>query len=207
MSKMEDKKKRRAATKAKNLAKTAKTIEKFVCSFYLNDVEIQAQRPYKTSEDIEEDRKALAEIKKIPAYKIISKIIDNRNKTEKKAAGVKVPATSKKKKVLAEQSSAPLPPAYRQITPEQATIRFVEITRKIQKSTDAGTLMAKEHKEEKQAHEAELELLEKELCDLADMISPKQLDIFRHAKQPEAKQNTTPTNEPGIEPKEAEKQK
>jgi hypothetical protein len=204
MGKKEEKQKKKAAARAKNLARTAKGIEKFVCSFYLKNVEIQAQRPYKTTEDIEADRTALAELKKVERHEIISKIIDNRNQAERKKEGGKISGKEKKARKAvkeAEQTAANLPAAYKPITPERAILKFVEIMKDIKAEKDKEALMAEEHKEEKAAQAAILEGLQKSLRELSDSISPKQLDLFRHAAKEAPKKDSSQPGKPKSSPK------
>jgi hypothetical protein len=193
----QDKGKKKAAAKAKKLAVTHKRMDQFVASFTLDGKTIQEQRSYKDMAMMESDREILATLKNVTPSKICPHIVDNRNQTEKKKAGVKscakeaharkeVKEHEAKENPLGKkedaQTTADLPPAYKPITADEAVAKFSDIVGELQEANQALELMKERHGREKKAAESEIEEIEKQLFELKSSINPAQMDLFRHAQ-------------------------
>jgi hypothetical protein len=199
---MNDKGAKKAAAKVRARNKTAKHIDPFVASFLHDGKEVREQQPYKTMDAVEIDRELVANKLGVPVVQVTAKVVDNRNDTEKKKAGVKETATERRARKKAkdavkaeenkdrpmapleggesEQTAANFPPAYKSISAEDATAKFCELDKKKEEAEKELSHLLTIHKEEKGAAESKIANIEKEVRELRLSIDPKQLDLFRH---------------------------
>jgi len=193
MSKIEEKRTKKAAGRAKKLAATHKKLEPFVASFWMDGKEIQAQRPYRSKEEIQADQDALATLKGVNILKIEVRTTDNRNLTEKKKAGVKETAAEKRVRKKAKDEvkadhdkdrplkprdgdeQLKLNPQYKPESNEDRLRSYDEVSLEMEEHDREERAMKERHSTEKAAWQEKESELRAELYG----IRCKQMDLFK----------------------------